>query len=326
MATADQIKALIRTHAEGDDERFYSVALQVAAQAARAGQTKLADELREVVDRAKARAGSAPSRLHPIPVTQPRGELASLLTVVYPRVRLGDMALDERVLSRLERVIREQRGKAQLQEHGLAPLRKLLLIGPPGTGKTLTASVLAGELGLPLFSIQLDGLITKFMGETASKLRVVFDAIQQSIGVYFFDEFDALGGERAAPNDVGEIRRALNSFLQFLEQVESQSLILAATNHPRLLDRALHRRFDAIIEYSLPSDQIAERIMRSRLTLLDTHGIDWKASVDAAKGLSQAEIVRACETAAKNAILNHSTTVDTAGIVDALRERQAPAP
>ena len=116
----------------------------------------------------------------------------------------------------------------------------------------MSASALAGELHLPLFTIVLDGLITKFMGETAAKLRLIFEAISQTRGVYLFDEFDALGSERASGNDVGEIRRVLNSFLQFLEQDQSDSLIVAATNHPKLLDRALFRRFDDVIEFALP--------------------------------------------------------------------------
>ena len=99
-----------------------------------------------------------------------------------------------------------------MRSHGLSPRKKLLLIGPPGTGKTLTALVLAGELGLPLFIVRLESLMTKYMGETAGKLRLIFDAIQQIRGVYLFDEFDSIGAQRGNSNDVGEIRRVLNSF------------------------------------------------------------------------------------------------------------------
>ncbi len=324
MAKADQIKALIRSHSEGDDSRFYAIAMQVAAQAARSGQGKFAQELRDLVDRAKERARSAPPTPgpKPIPLAQPRGELAGLLTVDYPRTRVADMALEESLRQRIDRVLVEQRQRERLRGHGFAPLRKLLLVGPPGTGKTMTAAALAGELGLPLFAIQLDGLITKYMGETAAKLRLVFDAIQSSRGVYLFDEFDALGGQRSGANDVGEIRRVLNSFLQFLDMDDSDSVIIGATNHVKLLDRALFRRFDAVFEYGLPSKEIATQVMRARLALLDTSAVDWLEAADATETLSHAEIGHACEQAAKNAILEHTTKVRNAELVAALRERR----
>jgi SpoVK/Ycf46/Vps4 family AAA+-type ATPase len=325
MATADQVKALIRSHAEGDEERFYAIAMQVAAQAARNGHTKFARELRDVVDQAKDRARAIPfgQRTRPVPVVQPRGELAGLLTAAYPKTRLADMALDEVVRSRIDRVLVEQRQRERIQEHGFAPLRKLLLIGPPGTGKTMTAAALAGELGVPLFTIQLDGLITKYLGETAAKLRLIFDAIQQTRAIYLFDEFDALGGERTTKNEVGEIRRVLNSFLQFLELDESDSIIVAATNHPKLLDRALFRRFDAVVEYVLPDGETAERVMRARLALLDTSRVEWSEVRARSEGLSHADLARSCEHAAKKAILAHRTRVETTELVEALSERRA---
>lgn len=324
MAKADQLKALVRSHADGDDQRFYAVALQVAAQAARNGHTRFAQELRDLVDQARSRSGPDPTtqRTRPIPVVQPRGELAGLLSAAYPKTRLADMALDETVRSRIDRVLLEQRQRRRIREHGFTPLRKLLLLGPPGTGKTMTASVLAGELGLPLFTIQLDGLITKYLGETAAKLRLVFDAAQQTRAVYLFDEFDALGGERAARNEVGEIRRVLNSFLQFLELDASESLIVGATNHPRILDRALFRRFESVIEFVLPSRAIAELVMRGRLAFLDTAAAEWGEVLSAAEGLSHGDITRACEQAAKQAILANSTQVSTCLLIDALKERR----
>lgn len=324
MAKAEQIKALIRCHADGDDARFYAVAMQVAAQAARAGQGNFAQELRELVDRAKAQAKAAAATHTPraVPLAQPRGELAGLLAVGYPKTRLRNMALGQTLADRLERVVREQRRRAQLRSHGFAPLRKLLLVGPPGTGKTMSASALAGELGLPLFTIQLDGLITKFMGETAAKLRLVFEAIASTRGVYLFDEFDAIGSDRGAGHDVGEIRRVLNSFLQFLELDDSDSLVIGATNHVDLLDQALFRRFDAVFEYELPTQDIAVEVMKARLALLDTSGLDWDTAVSSAEGLSHAELTRACEQAAKDALLNETTTLETEGLVSALDQRR----
>src|ERR1700728_3209932 len=175
----------------------------------------------------------------------------------------------------------------------------------------MTASALAGDLHLPLFLIQLDGLITKFMGETAAKLRLVFDALKETSGVYLFDEVDALGGERARSNDVGEIRRVLNSFLQFLEQDQSDSMLVAATNHPQLLDRALFRRFDSVIEYPLPSPGIVRAIIRNRLATMRLGRIAWKTVEHAAAGLSHAEITLAAERAAKDTILANAEAVTT---------------
>lgn len=324
MATAEQFKALIRSHAEGDEARFYAIAMQVAASEARGGHGKFAQELRDLVDHAKATANAqrqVPAS-QPAAIAQPRGELAGLLTFSYPKARLADMALGKSLAARLERVLLEQRQRDRIRQHGLSPIRKLLLIGPPGTGKTMTASALSGELGIPLFTIQLHALITKFMGETAAKLRLVFDAIHATRGVYLFDEFDALGGQRGSGNDVGEIRRVLNSFLQFLEQDASDSLLVGATNHVEILDRALFRRFDAVLEYGYPPSDIAMRIMQNRLSLLDASAIDWPAVATAASGLSHSEVVHACDQAAKNALLEQSTVVSQLGLVAALEERR----
>ncbi|MBF0583697.1 MAG: ATP-binding protein [Magnetococcales bacterium] len=325
MATADHVKALIRSHADGDDGRFYAIAMQVAAGAARQGHTKFAQDLRDLVDRAKARGNitSTGQKTKPVPIVQPRGELVGLLIASFPTIRLNDMALGDPVKTRLERILLEQRQREELRAHGMSPIRKLLLVGPPGTGKTMTASTLAGELGVPLFTIQLDGLITRYLGETAAKLRLIFEAIQQTRAVYFFDEFDALGSERATKNDVGEIRRVLNSFLQFLEQDDSDSIIAGATNHPQILDRALFRRFDSVIEYQLPSPEIAEQVMRGRLALLDTSQVNWPAVLEAGKGLSHSDLTQACEHAAKNAILQRHTNISSDDLVDALRDRHA---
>jgi SpoVK/Ycf46/Vps4 family AAA+-type ATPase len=323
MASADHIKALIKSHAEGDDLRFYAIALQVAAQAARSGHSKFAQELRDIVDELRRHDPKLVARAKPVtPLVQPRGELAGLLVVHYPKARLADMALTSEIHDRIERVLREQRERERLREHGFAPIRKLLLLGPPGTGKTMTASVLAGELGLPLFTVQLHGLITKYMGETAAKLRLVFDAIAETRAVYLFDEFDALGSERASRDDVGEIRRVLNTFLQFLEQDDSDSLVLAATNHPKVLDRALFRRFDAAVEYDVPPPAVVEQLLRSRLSLLDTKELSWPQVVSAAEGLSHAEIVRACEQAAKNVLLDDRTQVATRDLTAAVADRR----
>jgi SpoVK/Ycf46/Vps4 family AAA+-type ATPase len=236
---------------------------------------------------------------------------------------MSDLVLEASVRERLERVILEQHQQDKLRNQGFRPLRKILLIGPPGTGKTFTASALAHELHLPLFVIRLDGLITKFMGETAAKLRLIFDALRETRGVYLFDEVDALGGERARSNDVGEIRRVLNSFLQFLEFEETESLLVAATNHPQLLDSAIFRRFDAVIEYPLPSAPVTKALVLNRLANVKVGRVSWGQVTKAARGLSHAEITMAAERTAKDLILLGKSEVTTADLIGALNQRRS---
>lgn len=323
MATAEQLKALVRSFGEGDDARFYAVAMQVAARAAKQGHGRLADELRRIIDEAKEKRSAIQHGSGPVPVVRPRGELASVLAVAYPQVRLRDMVLADDLHSRLARVVLEQRQRAKLESRGLPPRRKLLLVGPPGTGKTMTAAAIAGELQLPMFSVLLDGLITKFLGETAAKLRLVFDAMSKTRGVYFFDEFDALGSQRATAHDVGEVRRVLNSFLQFLEEDQSTSLIVAATNHPELLDRALFRRFDDVLAYELLSPSLQKELLERTLAAFDTRDVDWDSVLAQTTGLPPAELVRAAIDAAKETVLADRDALRAEDLVAALRERRS---
>jgi SpoVK/Ycf46/Vps4 family AAA+-type ATPase len=324
MTTARHIVALLRSHIDGDEERFLSVATQLAAHEARQGHGKIAQELRELIDAAKGKGATVTRRgAGLVPLAQPKGELSSLLAARYSDIRLSSMVLGSELQERLARVVKEQRQQERLRARGLRPRRKLLLIGPPGCGKTMTADALAGELKLPLFTVLYDALIGKLMGETATRLRLVFDAIAVQRGVYFFDEFDAIGPQRSGSNDVGEIRRVLNSFLQFLENDDGPSLIIAATNHPELLDKAVFRRFDDVITYGLPDPEIARGIIESHLIGFDLKNVEWPHILNAVSGLSQAEVSRAADEAAKVAVLADTNAISTPTLLSTLAERRA---
>jgi SpoVK/Ycf46/Vps4 family AAA+-type ATPase len=322
MATASQVTELLRAFVAAQDEHFLRVAVQVAAEEAQRGHVKVAAEMRELIERARSQ-NSPRARAGAVPLAQPKGELAELLTVQYPQQHLLQMVLARAVSDRLERVLREQRNHETLSNHGLKPRRKLLLVGPPGTGKTLTAKVLATELRLPLFVARFDSLITKFMGESASKLRLVFDALKVTRGVYLFDEFDSLGLQRGSQFDVAEMRRTLNMFLQLIEQDSSDSLIVAATNHGAALDEALFRRFDDVIRYEYPQTDEIQVLLRNSLSLLAPPDLDYDSLARECLGLSHSDIVKACADAMKDAVLENRRGVDPATVITHLRERVA---
>ncbi len=323
MPTAEQLKTLIESFAAGDEGRFYRTALQLAADEARRGHGKLAQELRQMVDESRARGHVLPSAgKRPIPIAQPRGDLGELVAASYPDLKLQDMVLTDQLRRSLIRVLGENRGLEKLREHGLRARRKLLLVGPPGTGKTMTAKAVAGELHLPLYLVRFESMITKFMGETAAKLRLIFEAMRNVHAIYLFDEFDAIGAQRALPNDTGEIRRILNSFLQFIESDESESIVIAATNHGEILDRALIRRFDDVLTYEMPSREAVASMLRRALTAFPTRAIKWERLADEAEGLSYAEIVRACEDAAKDMVLDGRDSLSADEIRAALHSRK----
>ena len=324
MATAQQLKALIESYTEHDPDRFLSVASQIAAHAARAGKERLAQELLKLIEQARRSVAAAPQGMQVVPIAQPTGELSGLVSATFPKTQLSDMVLTEEMRSRLERVLLEYRQSDRLMSHGLLPRRKLLLLGPPGCGKSMTAAALAGELHLPLLTVQFHTLITKFMGETAAKLRLVFDAMMKSRGVYLFDEFDALGAHRQSGHDVGEIRRVLNSFLIFLEQDQSGGLIISASNLEGALDPALFRRFDDVRRYGIPTREQIQRLITGRLAAFETNGIAWKAVLTLAEGMSHADIVKACEDAAKQAVLDDRRRIDSADLKQALEQRHRP--
>ena len=321
MASSEHIKALLQSHLERDEERFLSVALQVAAHEARSGHGKLAQELRDIVQQARKPSTATGA----VPIAKGLKDSSGLLYATTPKLRLTDLIAPPEVKDRLQRVIREQRHAAKLKNHGLTPRRKLLLVGPPGTGKTFTASILAGELGYPLFQVRLDALITKFMGETSAKLRQVFDALDEVRGVYFFDEFDALGSQRTTPNDVGEARRILNSFLQMIEQDQSNSLIVCASNHEEILDHALFRRFDDVVRYRLPRAAEILTLFQGRLTAYVPRDFPWDRLAELADGLSSAEVTLAAQDAVKDMLIEDQDAITLPQLEAAIADRRGMA-
>lgn len=313
MAKAEYLISLIKSHYNNEPERFTTLALQIAAHEAKLGHTIVANEIKTIIDKSK---GQKPKNKTFIP------ELQGLIIEDLPAVNLSDIIASPDISDKIKRIINEFVQRDKLLKHDLQNRRKILLSGPPGTGKTLTASIIANELNLPLYTILMDKMVTKFMGETSAKLRQVFDLIEQKQGVYLFDEFDAIGGERSRDNDVGEMRRVLNSFLQFIERDTSNSLIIAITNNKALLDQALFRRFDDLILYHLPTENEKLGLLQNRLARFsNSKNVDFKTLLPDINGLSHAEISLACLDAIKETVLSESKHMSNELILKAIKDR-----
>ena len=313
MAKASQLKALIKSHYDNDSNRFDTLSLQLAAHEATLGHNSLALEVKKLVDNSKKNRTVEAINSNNIKLYN--NTIDELFIHSRPILDMDDIILPNSNQDKILKILSEYHNQEKLKKHGLKHRRKILLSGHPGTGKTMTASVIASELHLPLYVIQIDKIITKFMGETGAKLRQIFKMIEMQKGVYFFDEFDSIGTDRSKDNEVGEMRRVLNSFLQFLENDNSDSLIITATNNIALLDRALFRRFDDILYYDIPTEEEILKLLKLRLQSF-TVNFDLDSILSKVSGLSHADIVRSCNDAIKEAIINDKKYISRTSLLN----------
>lgn len=312
MATADQIKMLIKSHYADNKEHFNTAVLQLAAHEARSGHITFAREIQEIVNKERHKRNNVLAL----------NKYNEFIDYQETNQRLSEMTISKELKGRIKRIKNEFRKQGELKKYNLENRRKILLVGPPGTGKTMTASVLSTELGMPLGIIMMDKMVTKYMGETSTKLRTIFEAINELQGVYLFDEFDAIGSKREQTNDVGEMRRVVNTFLQLLEQDTSGSLIIAATNNIDLLDEALFRRFDDVIFYGNPDKEQIKSLIENKLALFDKK-LELTKIIELALGLSHSEIVRACADSIKEYILSNEKEITEELILSMIQERKS---
>jgi SpoVK/Ycf46/Vps4 family AAA+-type ATPase len=309
MTPLAQVTALVDAHVKRDQARFRAVTLQIAANLA-ARSERGADQLRKLVDQQVAVSFA------PLP------SATGLLSVLSELSTLDDMVLASRARDRIDRVVLEQTRKNDLLTLGLHPARKLLFTGAPGVGKTMAAGALAQAVGLPMFRVEMHGVIQSHLGETAGKLAQVFEHVRTMPAVYLFDEFDAIGADRSSGDgsaSCSEMRRVVNSLLQFIEDDRSDSMIIAATNHEKMLDSALFRRFDEIITFGLPSRE--ELIMLVRRSLSDeVFDFDVIYGVLTRLKLGHADVCDALDRARKDYLLV-GIPIDTVSFIEALERR-----
>jgi len=323
---ADILKLLLQAHAEGDEMSFRKAALQLAASESTAGHVRVADEIRGIIAKMPATNGRKPTPV--IDIAAPRGELADLLEGGHRDERLRDIVLRDDVRELLLRVIAENRSRGRLERFGVEPRRRLLFHGVPGCGKTLAAAVLAGEMGLPLMTVRFDALFSRFLGATAVQLRAIFAEMPRRPGVYLFDEFDSVAKARGDSQDVGEMNRVVTAFLQLVDADRSGSILLAATNHVELLDRAVFRRFDVIVLFEKPTRSQLVDLLRLRLGAVGLEPAQAAELAARAEGWSFADVVRACDDAVRTMALDERERIherDVVDALDALKRRELPA-
>ena len=233
------------------------------------------------------------SSLRPLPKT--RDELP-LLTIRQPTVSFHDLVLPQSVVDVLNAVIDEFRQQSALRAHGVAPRSALLFVGAPGCGKSITAEAVAGELGLALARVHLPMIVSSYLGETARNLEQIFDFLRTGAWVLLFDEFDMLGRERSDRSDHGELRRVVASMLQGIEDIGSDSIFIATSNHPKLLDSAAWRRFDEVLEFPIPDGDSRVRLLELKLRGV-RHDFALKEAAARMDGFSPAEIEAVCHDA-----------------------------
>ncbi|KTQ98255.1 hypothetical protein NS226_01560 [Aureimonas ureilytica] len=212
---------------------------------------------------ASAITATAPSVASASPLTFLPEKVRDLL-IERPAVRrFDDLVLSPSILRSVRELVEEHTHLDLLRSHGMEPKNSLLLLGAPGTGKTTLAEIISSELGLPFYTVRYEALVGSYLGETAGRLREVFDYCSSTPCVLFFDEFEAVGKERADTQESGEMRRIVSSLLIQLDALPSTTVVVCASNHPEMLDRAVWRRFDLVLELPLPTrDQVRDLLKK----------------------------------------------------------------
>lgn len=282
MARADLIVQLIHAGSRGDARAFREAVEALAAEERANRHVVLANRMLGGL----ATNGAARS----LPAVSQDETLRRILDEIEPRRRLDELHLPPRAAAAVRELVEEQQRADLLRSHGLEPRNRVLLAGPAGNGKTTLAEALAHELMLPLVRVRYDGLIGSFLGETAGRLRRLFEYARGRRCVLFLDEFDTVGKERGDTHETGEIKRVVSSLLMQIDELPTHVIVVTATNHPELLDRAVWRRFQLRLELPVPGVAALRAFLAAlmaRTSLRDT--LDAGRLARALRGASFAE-------------------------------------
>lgn len=296
MARADLLNKLIKTGSQGDQASFRGVAEAIIAEERSKKHYVLADRLAESLKTAP------PPRTNGFSDNKSK----SLFFEITPQKKLDQMVLPDTVRQACDELIEEQNRSEILRSYGLEPRHKMLLAGPPGNGKTSLAEAIAYSLAVPLLVIRYESLIGSFLGETSSRLKQVFEYARTTQCVLFFDEFDTIGKERGDTHETGEIKRVVSSLLLQIDALPSYVVVITASNHQELLDKAVWRRFQLRVGLPKPTiPQISEWLKRFEDSIDQPLGYKTSTLARTLKELSFAELEEFCSDVRRRYVLTN---------------------
>jgi ATP-dependent 26S proteasome regulatory subunit len=334
---ADLLERVFRAIATDDEVAVDKLLDTIVREERKKGHIILADRL-ENITKSKTKSHSRPSgRTTPASNPTPTASATNLkaltelpnskrsqlpLLTVIPREQLRHHTiLPAAVEQRFQRIEREYAARDRLAHHGFHYKQKILLYGLPGCGKTMSAERLAWNTGLPLLKVRFDTMVSSYLGETATNLREIFEVASKNPCLLFLDECDSLAKSREDNNEVGEMKRVVNTFLQILDEYNTSSgLLVAATNLDKSLDMAVWRRFDDAIEVPKPTATELEALLKQTLITMSKGSIEWHSIVAKMQGFSAAQAVRVAQDAAKRAILDREELVIPEHLEAAIQE------
>ena len=297
MARADLLVSLISSGSRGDQVAFRKTAEALIAEEQEKGHRILADRLSNSITIAKPQQ---PSTLNT--------KQSELFYEITPKRKLTSLLISQLSLTQINDLIEEQHRAELLHAYNLTARNRILLVGSPGNGKTSLAEAIATELMVPLIVIRYETLIGSYLGETANRLKQIIDYAKTQRCVLFLDEFETVGKERGDTHETGEIKRVVSSLLLQLDDLPDYVVVIAASNHPELLDKAVWRRFQLRIELPLPTrEQISQFIVAMEIKTTVKFGYAAETIAKKMLGANFAEIEEFCLTIVRRAVLEKQT-------------------